>query len=355
MARIDSFLRLVVDQSASDLHFNAESVPLVRYRGDLLPLPFRKLSNLEARRFLFEIMSEEDKEKIDKNIEVDFVYDLQDAARFRVNVFIQNHGLGAVFRAIPHRVPVMDDMMFPSIVRKLCKLTNGLVLVTGPTGSGKTTTLASMVNEINATSNRHIITIEDPIEFLHEPLRSTVTHRQVGKHVVSFAQALRSSLREAPDVLVLGEMRDVETMSLALTAAETGVLVLGTMHTNSAAKAVTRLIDAMPGENREQARGVLSILLRAILSQRLCKRADGNGRVALLEILLQNFAISNMIRENKIHLLDSYIKSANPRETGMQSIDRSIIQYIRDELVTVEDAIVFAENPQQVLSEISMS
>jgi len=346
MARIHSFLRLVVEQQASDLHFHAGKVPIIRYQGDLIKLPFRILSKLETRRFLYEMMTDEQREALEQDQEVDFVYVLEGVGRFRANVFVQHHGLGAVFRVIPYDLPTLDDLFMPNAVKKLTRLQNGLVLVTGPTGSGKSTTMAAMVHEINCTSSRHIISIEDPIEFIHRPVMGTITQRQVGKHAKSFESALRSALRESPDVLVVGEMRDLETVSLALMAAETGVLVLGTLHTNSAAKAIHRIMDVIPPEGREQVQGVLSILLQGVLAQRLCKRSDEDGRIAILEVLLHNYAVANMIREDKIHLLDSYLKSANPDETGMQSFDRCLYQHIIEEFISLEEATGLADDPR---------
>ncbi len=355
MARIDSFLRLVVEQQASDLHLHAGNVPLIRYQGDLIRLPFRKLTKLETRRFLYEILTPEQQKEFEERQELDFIYTIDGVGRFRANVFVQQHGLGSVFRVIPYRIPTIEELHLPSVVRKMIQYPNGLVLITGPTGSGKSTTLASLVAEMNRTTQRHIITIEDPIEFIHEPINSIITQRQVGEHTKTFADALRAALRESPDVLVIGEMRDLETVSLALTAAETGILILGTLHTNSAAKAINRLIDIIPGESQEQARGILSILLRGVFAQRLCKRADEEGRIALIEVLLNNYAVANMIRENKIHLLDSYLKSINTEETGMQSMDQSIARYVQAEIIDLKEGLKFADDPQHVKALLSQN
>ncbi|MFL5322157.1 MAG: type IV pilus twitching motility protein PilT [Myxococcaceae bacterium] len=348
MARIDSFLRLVSEQRASDLHFHSGGPPLIRHDGDLLALPFRSLSDAETRRFLFEILSAPQREQFEKDQELDFVYELQGSGRFRTNLFVQSQGVGAVFRIVPEELPTMDDLMLPPAIRKLTQLHNGLVLVTGPTGSGKTTTLAAMVNEINRTSQRHVITVEDPIEFVHKPIQSVITQRQVGVHAESFASALRAALREAPDVMVVGEMRDLETIQLALSATETGVLVFGTLHTNSAAKAMDRIIDAIPEESRDQIRSVLSVLLRGVVCQQLCKRANGEGRVAVLEILLQNYGVANMIRENKLHQLDGYLQTASNDGSGMQHLDHCIARLVREELVTLEEGLRVATYPDQL-------
>lgn len=348
MARIHSFLQLVVEQGASDLHFHAGNKPMIRFRGDLIALPFRQLTRTESERFLLEMMTPEQREQFHAMEELDFIYELPGVGRFRANVFQQNHGPSAVFRVVPFRIPTLEELAFPESIRQLTTLTNGLVLVTGPTGCGKSTTLAAMVHEINRTSRRHIITVEEPIEFLHQPIYSTITHREIGKHTQTFAQALRSALRESPDVIVVGEMRDAETIALALSAAETGVLVLATLHTNSASKAVNRIVDSSPPESREHIQGMLSFLLKGVIAQRLCKRADGEGRIALLEILLQTFAVSNYIRENKIHQLEGYLKTANTQETGMQSLDRCILTLVQDRMIDEEEGIQFAQEPQQL-------
>jgi len=348
MARIDSFLRLVAEQQASDLHFHAGNPPIIRHDGDLIPLPFRTLTRDEVRRFVLEILSPEQKEQFDRTNELDLIYVIDGVGRFRTNVLMQTYGMGAVFRIIPQRLPDLDELMFPRAVRKLTQLQNGLVLVCGPTGSGKTTTLAAMVNEINRTSQRHVITIEDPIEFLHAPVQSAITQRQVGKHTETFAGALRSALRESPDVIVVGEMRDLETITLAISATETGVLVFGTLHTNSASKAIDRIIDAVGEDGQEQIRGVLSVLLRGVVSQQLCKRANSDGRVAVLEILLQNYAVSHMIRDNKLHQLDGYLQTASSDGSGAQSLDYATFNYVKDAVVTLEEGMRVASYPEQL-------
>jgi twitching motility protein PilT len=345
LARIDSFLRLVLDQQASDLHFHAGNVPIIRHDGDLVALPFRTLSDEETRRFIGEIMNDEQRVQFDHDHEVDFAYVLEGGARFRVNVFTQSRGVSAVFRIIPARLPTIDELRLPPILKKLAQQSNGLVLITGPTGSGKTTTLAAIVNEINRTSRRHVITVEDPIEFVHQPNQSVVTQRQVGRHTESFAAALRSALREAPDVIVVGEMRDYETVQLGLSAAETGVLVFGTLHTNSAAKAIDRIIDVCPEEVHDQVRGILSVLLKGVMAQHLCKRTSGDGRVAVTEMLLQTYATANMIRENKIFQLDSFLQSSDHGGTGMRSLDSSVLEYVRAGVVAPDEALKIANHP----------
>jgi len=348
MARLDSFLRLVVEQHASDLHFHSGAVPTIRFDGSLLPLPFRVLSETETRRFVYELLDGPQRTQLEADKQLDFLYVVEGVGRFRANVFLQNHGMGAVFRVIRPAPPTFDDLALPQVLRRLTQFPNGLVLVTGPTGSGKTTTLAALVHEVNRTSSRHIITIEDPIEVLHSPIKSVISQRQVEKHTESFASALRASLRESPDVLVVGEMRDHETVSLALSAAETGVLVLGTLHTNSAAKAVDRIIDMMPPEAREQARSLLSVLLRCVVSQHLCRRANGEGRVAVMEVLLHTWAVANMIREGKAHQIDAYLQTAGNDGSGMISLDASIARSVRNGYIDLEEGLRVANYPDQV-------
>ena len=344
MARLDSFLRLVTEQNASDLHFCAGAVPTIRHTATRAAA-FRKLTETEVRRFLVEILDDDQRERFENNSDLDFVYELDDIERFRCNFFRQ-----ARWSAVPDHpsVPTLDDLGMPASMRRLCQLKNGLVLVTGPTGAGKTTTLAALVDEINRTAKRHIITIEDPVEFLHPIRQSVVTQRQVGVHVSSFAEALRSSLRESPDVVVVGEMRDAETIQLALTAAETGVLVFGTLHTNSAASAINRIIDAMPEESREQVRSILSVLMRGIVAQHLVKRATGEGRVAVVEVLLQNYAVAHLIRENKIHQLDALLQSTESAGAGMMSTRRCLLRYLREGVILLEDAVRVASDPDHL-------
>ena len=345
MARIDSFLRVAVDQRGSDLHLHAGTPPTVRLDGDLLPLPFRTLSDLEARRFLYEILDPERRAQLEARRQLDFVHVVPRVGRFRVNAFYQRQGLSAVFRVVPDHPPTVEDLLLPAAVRDLSRLQNGMVLVTGPTGSGKTTTLAAMVAEINRTSPRHVITLEDPVEFIHRRVQAAITQREVGRDVESFATGLRSALRESPDVLMVGELRDPETIQLALQAAETGVLVLGTLHTRTASGAPDRIIDSVPEGAREQARSVLSVLLRGVIAQRLCRRAWGEGRIAALEIVLQTHAVSAMIREGKTHQLDAWLQSPGLEGTGSQSLDKCLLRYVREGLIDREEALATANDP----------
>jgi twitching motility protein PilT len=348
MARIDSFLRVVADQQASDLHLHAGKVPTIRHNGQLIRLPFRTLSDAEARRFVLEILSPEQRETLASERQVDFMYALEGVGRFRASALAQNDGLGIVLRFIPARIPSLRDLAFPAAVSRLTRLGQGLVLITGPTGSGKTTTLAAIIQEINRTSKRHIITIEDPIEYVHQPVQSVVTQREVGRHTESFASGLRAALREAPQVVVVGEMRDLETMQLALSAAETGLLVFGTLHTNSAAKAVDRIVDMIPEDAREEVRGLLSVVLKAVIAQHLCLRTGGEGRIAALEILLQNHAVANLIRENKTYQVEAMLQSSARDSLGSQSLDGSLLRHIEQGSITLDEALRAANHPESL-------
>jgi twitching motility protein PilT len=348
MPRLDTFLRLVAAQRASDLHFHAGQPPLIRYDGELVPLPFRKLSETETSRFVLEILTDDQRAELYREQELDLVYVLDGVGRFRANVFFQTNGLGAVFRAIPGAAPTLAELDMPPAVQRLTQLQNGLVLVVGPTGAGKSTTLAAMVDEVNRTSARHVISIEDPVEFVHTSRSSVITQRQVGKDVESFAAALRSALRESPDVLVVGELRDPETIQLAVAAAETGVLVIGTLHSNSAAKAVDRILDVIPDEAREQVRSTLSVLLRGVVSQHLVKRADGEGRAAAIEVLLLNHAVANLIREGKTFQIDAYLDAASHDGSGAQSLDACLLRLIRDGSITLDEGMKVANAPDSL-------
>jgi len=353
MARLDSFLRLVVEQKASDLHFHAGKKPIIRHDGELIALPFRVLSEQETRRFLLEIMRPDQREQFESAQELDFVYSVEKLGRFRVNCFQQKEGLGGVFRIIPDKIPTIDELSLPRAVKKLTQLTDGIVLVSGPTGSGKTTTLGAMVNEINRTSQRHIITLEDPVEIVHGVQQSVVTQRQIGEHAESFSTALKSALRESPDVVVVGELRDAETMQLALAAAETGVLVMGTLHTHSASKSIDRVIDMVPEDSRDQVRGVLSVLLRGVVAQHLVKRLNEDGRVAVTEVMLQTTAVSNMIREGKVHQLDAYLQQASSDGSGAHSLDMCIFRLVREGVISVEEGMKVASDPTLVKKLVS--
>jgi len=346
--RIDSFLRLVTDQRASDLHFHAGTIPTIRHHGELLPLPFRAVSAEETKRFLYEILSPAQREAFEASFDLDFAYAISGVARFRVNLTMGSRGMSAVFRVIPGEPATIDELGLPRVLKRLAALQNGLVLVCGPTGSGKSTTLASIVNEINITSERHVITIEDPIEYIHKPKRSLITQREIGVHTESYASALRAALRESPDVIVVGELRDVETVQLALAAAETGTLVFATLHTNSAAKSIDRIVDLCPEEQQQPARMALSMLLRGVVGQHLLPRATGDGMIAANEVLLPSVALSHMIRENKVHHVDAHVQQSDLDGSGMQSLEGILLRYVQQGLVEADDAAPLSRNPEAI-------
>lgn len=346
MSRLDAFLRVAADQRASDLHFHSGKPPMVRYHGDLVALPFRVLSEEETTRFLNEFLSQEQWERLERDQEIDFAYVLEGTGRFRVNVFHQTDGPSAVFRVIPTRIPTVKDLRLPPVLLTLAQQSRGLVLVTGPTGSGKTTTLASLIDEANRTTTKHIISIEDPIEYVHEPKLSVVTQREVGRHVESFQTGLRSATREAPDILVLGELRDYETVSLALSAAEAGILVFATLHTNSSAKAIDRVLGTCPADVQDQVRGILSVMLRGVVAQRLCRLTSGEGLVAAVEVLVQSHSVAHMIRENKVHQIDAYLRTGEQSPHGMRCLESSLAQLVSEHLVTLDEARRVANEPE---------
>ena len=333
--RIDTLLRIVVDKKASDLHLAVGSPPIVRVDGDLQRLKWRTLTEDDFESLLSPIAPVKLYEEWKATGDADFAYAMGDIARFRVNVFRQEHGSGAVLRMIPPKVLTVEELGLPPVVANLARLPRGLVLVTGPTGSGKSTTLASLLDWINRTRALHIITIEDPVEFVHRPQKSVVTHRELGFDTPTFSGALKAAMREDPDVVLVGELRDLETMSLALQAAETGLLVFGTLHTNSAAKAVDRLIDSFPAEEQEQTRTVLAEVLKAVVAQVLLKR-KGGGRVPAFEVLRSSPALGNNIREGKTAMINTLIQTG--RNAGMIGMDQSLADLVVADLVAPEEA-----------------
>ena len=334
-SRINRLLELMNDRGASDLHLAVGSPPILRVYGDLEPLPYRGLSPEDFEIWVKPVATDLYWEVCKKKGEIDFAYHLEGVGRFRVNLFKQEHGLGAVFRIVPDKVLTMQELGLTEQVRKFAEMTQGLVLITGPTGSGKSTTLAALIDHINTTKNFHIITIEDPIEFVHENKKSLISHRELGRHAHSFPDALRAAVREDPDCILVGEMRDLDTISTALRAAETGILVFGTLHTNSAAKSVDRIIGAFAPEEQEETRIVLSGVLRGIISQQLLKRKEG-GRVAALEILFSSGAVASMIRDNKTAMISSLIQTG--KKQGMISMDQCLQDYVQRDIVTAEEA-----------------
>jgi len=293
---------------ASDLHLSTRNPPIMRVHGDMLPLDIPPLDADTIKQMLYSIMTEQQRADYERDLELDFSISFSEAMRFRVNVFNTIYGPGAVFRTIPTKILSLEDLKAPEVLKRLCHLHKGLILVTGPTGSGKSTTLAAMVDYINTNMNKHILTVEDPVEFVHQSKKSLINQREVGASTKSFAKALKSALREDPDVILVGEMRDLETIQLAMTAAETGHVVMGTLHTSSAAKTIDRIIDVFPADDKEMVRAMLSVSLEAVIAQTLVKKADGAGRVAAHEIMLGTPAIRNLIREAKVPQITSMIQ-----------------------------------------------
>jgi twitching motility protein PilT len=305
---ITDLLMATHKNKASDLHISTKNPPIMRVNGDMLPLDMPALSADEVKRMLFSIMSEQQRTDYERDLELDFSISFASDLRFRVNTFNTIYGSAAVFRTIPTKILTLEQLNAPEVLKRLCHLHKGLILVTGPTGSGKSTTLAAMIDYINNNFNKHILTVEDPVEFVHTPKRSLINQREVGGSTRSFAKALKSALREDPDVILVGELRDLETIQLAMTAAETGHLVMGTLHTSSAAKTIDRVIDVFPSDDKEMVRAMLSVSLEGVIAQTLVKRADGKGRLAAHEIMLGTPAIRNLIREAKVPQITSMIQ-----------------------------------------------
>ena len=337
-------LQFAVKHGASDLHIGTGEVPAVRLHGDILRLTnLGPLTKDMAHGLIHEVMLDGVKKVYEANRDVDFSIDYKGVARFRVNAFVQEKGPAAVFRVIPSEIKSLEELRCPPVFAELASKPRGLVLVTGPTGSGKSTTLAAMIDAINKSSPVHILTIEDPIEFVHKPAKAIINQREVHRDTMSFEAALRGALREDPDVMLVGEMRDQETIKLALTAAETGHLVFGTLHTTSAAKTVDRIVDVMPAGDKDMVRSMLSESLAAVVSQTLCKTIDGKGRVAAHEIMLGTAAIRNMIRENKIAQMYSAIQTGS--RDGMQTLDQSLMTLVRANKITAATAMAAAKDP----------
>jgi len=318
---ITELLKFTIENDASDLHLSAKNQPIVRIDGELQRIKSDVLSADEIKKMVYSVMAEEQRADFEREQELDFAISLGNDARFRVNAFTNRHGTAAVFRVIPTKIPTMEELDLPKILRHLSELENGLVLVTGPTGSGKSTTLASMINHINHKYKKHILTVEDPVEFFHTSAQSLVDHREVGNDTQSFARALKSALREDPDIILVGEMRDYETISLALTAAETGHLVFGTLHSNSASKTIDRIIDVFPSAEKGMVRAMLSSSIQGVVAQTLLKR-EGGGRVAAHEIMVGTNAVRNLIRENQLAQIYSMIQTG--LRYGMQTMEDSV-------------------------------
>ncbi|HEY8522019.1 MAG TPA: type IV pilus twitching motility protein PilT [Gammaproteobacteria bacterium] len=337
---IDDFLRSMYLRKGSDLHVIAGDPPRMRLHGDLITLDNNRLDPEELASALFEIMTEQSRRQFERHDSADFAYTIPDVARFRVNVLRHLNGIGAVFRSIPSKALTLEELKMPKALHELSTATRGLILVTGKTGSGKSTTLAAMIDAINSRLKGHILTIEDPIEFVHERKMCLISQREVGVHCASFADALHSALREDPDVILVGELRDLETMSIAMTAAEMGVLVMGTLHTNGAAATIDRVVNIFPADKQDHVRNMLSTSLRGVISQQLVKKKDGSGRVAALEILMNTPAAANLIRQGKLEQLENVMQSS--AHAGMCTMDGSLKRLLDAGVISGREAYLQA-------------
>jgi twitching motility protein PilT len=340
LARIDAFLKLGTQQGCSDVHLAVGVPPMLRLFGDLLPIKFRELRATELEGYIAEILTKSQSNHFARGNDLDFSYVSSEGGRFRVNVFRKDTGIGATFRSIPSSVPTLEKLALPPVVTKLCDFHQGMVLVTGSTGTGKSTTLAAMIDHLNQTRRLNIISLEDPIEFVHPSKNSQVIQRELGTHIPSFAEGVRAAMREDPDVILVGELRDAETISMAMTAAETGHLVLGTLHTTGAVKTIDRIIDALPVEEREQTKSFLAQSLLAVVTQVLVKTSDGHGRKAICEVLMMTKAIAKLVQSDQTHQIPTQLQMG--RDLGMQLMDQALLAAISARSVDPDDAYVYA-------------
>lgn len=346
---IQSFLEIVVKSGGTDLHISADCPPMMRVNGELKPLPFPPLTANETKTLCYSLLTDSQRHRFEEQSELDFSFGIRGLSRFRGNLFLQKGTVGGAFRLIPYEVRGLTELGLPPVVAELTKLPRGLVLVTGPTGSGKSTTLAAMIDKINRERHEHIVTIEDPIEFVHQHRGCVVNQREVYADTKGFAEALRHVLRQDPDVVLIGEMRDLETVAAALNVAETGHLVLSTLHTNSAVQTITRIIDIFPANQQPQVRAQLSLVLQGVISQQLIPRLDGKGRVLAVEVMIPNPAIRNLIREEKIHQIYSQMQVGQAR-FGMQTMSQSLVDLYQRRLISYEEALGHATEPDEVRS-----
>jgi twitching motility protein PilT len=355
LARIDAFLKLGTQQGCSDVHLAVGVPPMLRLHGDLLPIKFRELRAVELEGYIAEILTHAQNEHFSKGRDLDFSYVSTEGGRFRVNVYRKDTGVGATFRSIPAEVPTLEKLALPPIVAKLCDFHQGMVLVTGSTGTGKSTTLAAMIDHLNQTRRLNIISLEDPIEFVHPSKNSQVIQRELNTHIPSFAEGVRAAMREDPDVILVGELRDAETISMAMTAAETGHLVLGTLHTTSAVKTIDRVIDALPVEEREQTKSFLAQSLLAVVTQVLVKTGDGHGRKAICEVLMMTKAIAKLIQTEQTHQIPTQLQMG--RDLGMQLLDQALLGAIAARTIDPDDAYTYANEKrafQKYVTDTSM-
>lgn len=353
MARINAFLKLGREQNCSDIHFAVGVPPMMRTLGDLIPIKYRNITADELKDLLYEIMDHDQKERCDAGKDLDFSFDDPEVGRFRANVFHKVGGLGATFRVIAPQIPTLEELGLPPVVERLLQTSNGLILVTGATGAGKSTTLSAMINMLNNSRRLNIITLEDPIEFVYESNLSLVVQREVGIHVDSFANGLRAALREDPDVILVGELRDPETISLAMTAAETGHLVLGTLHTSSAVKSLDRIVDAMPSEQKAQTITFMAQNLRGVISQKLVRTLDGRSRKAIVEIMINTPAVSNLLMGGKIHQIPSILQTGSDK--GMQLMDQALLEAVKSKEIDPDQAYLHATDKKLFQSFVTNS